>query len=200
MSRFFLTRGVLALAVLAAAVCAVGITARGADAYSPFVHPGGPYAGVAGVPVSFAGSAQVGPITSAVWHFGDGTAATGLSVAKVFATPGIYSVTLAVTSISGQSFSDQTSATISGLVATPVVTAYGTRLIETHVSASAALPVVTVVGAATVGCGPTLLNGIYYNTCQTTSTLAQRVATFNPACYQLWLQTGVVPACALAYR
>ncbi len=67
----------------------------------PNADPGGPYTGTEGQPVNFDGSlsTHVSPITNYIWDFGDGTPVMNDSIATIshtYATPGAYTVTLAV--------------------------------------------------------------------------------------------------------
>ncbi|MES6118673.1 PKD domain-containing protein, partial [Cutibacterium acnes] len=59
-----------------------------------------------GLAVTFDASASTDPdgaVTGASWDFGDGTTASGLNVSHVYATEGVYVVTLRVTDDSGAS-------------------------------------------------------------------------------------------------
>lgn len=65
---------------------------------------GGPYAGDAGVPVVFDGSASFAngcDIVDYVWEFGDGGTGTGMIVEHTYAEDGLYQVTLCVTDSEG---------------------------------------------------------------------------------------------------
>ena len=91
------------------------------EAIPPIVaNAGGPYGGVEGTPVTFAGSATGGlpPFTYA-WSFGDGGAATGASATHAYADDGTYPVALTV-SDGTRSASAATTATIAN--APPSVT------------------------------------------------------------------------------
>ena len=202
MKRLVLKSGMVALAVMAAAVFAVGFNARGADAQTPFVNAGGPYSGVVGTPIQFTSASQIGPVTGAFWQFGDGTTASGMTVVKTFDTAGVYNASVTITNIFGQSFTAHTTASIAGINPFPIVntvtviggTSTATSRLEHFVP-------VTTVTVPTAHCGlVTTVGGALVSTCGTTTSLQQRVAFYNPACYNLWVQTGVMPACALAYR
>ncbi len=203
MKRLVLKSGMVALAVVAAAVFAVGFNARGADAQTPFVNAGGPYSGVVGVPTQFTSVSQIGPVTSAFWQFGDGTTASGMSVVKTFQTAGVYNVSVTVTNIFGQSFTAHTTASIAGINPFPIVNTV-TVIGATNAATSRLehfVPVTTVLTSNVAPCGlVTTVGGALVSNCGTTTSLQQRVAFYNPACYTLWVQTGVMPACALAYR
>jgi hypothetical protein len=118
MSGTFMKRGILALAIVAAAVFAVGIGARSADAQTPSVSANGPYVGHAGGVFPFVVTSNVGEIRTAQWSFGDGTAMAGARVSKVYRIPGVYTVTVTVTTASGQTYSDTTTATVTPHFAT----------------------------------------------------------------------------------
>jgi PKD repeat protein len=66
----------------------------------PQPDPGGPYVGVANVPIAFDGTRSSDPdgteLTSPTWDFGDLAAGSGLSPSHAYATGGIYPVTLTV--------------------------------------------------------------------------------------------------------
>jgi PKD repeat protein len=67
---------------------------------APISNPGGPYVGVAGIPIVFSGAASQDPdgtIASYAWTFGDNSAGSGVSVAHTYAQPGTYNVQLTVT-------------------------------------------------------------------------------------------------------
>lgn len=68
----------------------------------PECDAGGPYAGEAGVPVTFDGSASFDPdaegaIVAWEWDFGDGTTGSGEVVEHTYAEDGLYMVSLCVT-------------------------------------------------------------------------------------------------------
>ncbi len=66
---------------------------------APRADPGGPYSGVAGVPVAFDGAASADPDGDALtyaWQFGDGTTGTGPVVQHAYAATGAYEVALTV--------------------------------------------------------------------------------------------------------
>ncbi len=70
----------------------------GGAPYQPFqVNPGGPYTGVVGAPVTFSGGiigVAYGGLLQYTWNFGDGTTATGQTVPHVYASAGMFTVTL----------------------------------------------------------------------------------------------------------
>ena len=218
-----LRKGIAVLAVLAAAVFAVGIRAQAADAQSGLVSHGGPYTAVAGVPVRL--QATVSPAFGiahvAQWSLGNGQQAHGLAPTVTYARPGVYTVMLTVVNTYGAVDTVQTTVTVHG--AAPMFFAptalngcvYGTTVVNgiTYCvgTVTTGCPYGTTVvngvvycaGSATTGCayGVVLVNGVYHcaGTVITTNAHFQRVAALNPACAHLWLQSGVMPACALAY-
>jgi len=109
-----LTRVIAGLAVLAVTVGAVAFQTKSADAQVPFVTAGGPYGGTAGVPMQLNAAANVGPVSSVFWTFGDGSSDRGFTVFKAYAAPGIYPVSVTVTNIFGQSYIATTTATVVG--------------------------------------------------------------------------------------
>ena len=66
----------------------------------PICDAGGPYSGVAGVPVQFDGRGSSDPdgfITAYFWQFGDGHTATGPTPSHIYTAANVYIVTLRVT-------------------------------------------------------------------------------------------------------
>ncbi len=195
-------RGIFAVAVLAAAIFAVGVTTREADAATPFVNAGGPYSSVVGGTIHFRGSTTVGPLTSAVWTFGDGTSAQGMAVNKQYATSGVFTVTLTVTTIFGQTFSDVTTATVAPFVVpvSPNGQVIQVNATSINIRGLAAAPSpITTYPVTPNGCayGVVLVNGAYV--CANSTITMQTLFHTNPACYYLWLQLGYRPACAFGY-
>jgi PKD domain/FlgD Ig-like domain len=85
---------------------------------APTADAGGPYTGVAGVPVSFsaAGSSDPdGDPLAYLWHFGDGMSGSGSEVGHAYAAAGVFAVTLEV-SDGADTGQDATSATIAGFL------------------------------------------------------------------------------------
>ena len=83
--------------VVSAALAALGTGARRADAVTlPVARVDGPHAGIVGVPIQFTGAASTGSNLAFVWDFGGGITARGVVVQHVFATPGVFPVTLTV--------------------------------------------------------------------------------------------------------
>jgi hypothetical protein len=86
-------------------VWADGRNADNSDVYAsrlspPVADAGGPYHGIAGVPVSFDGLGSVDPggdVLFYSWDFGDGSSGTGAQPTHVYATNGQYSAVLSVT-------------------------------------------------------------------------------------------------------
>lgn len=70
----------------------------------PVAVAGGPYSGVAAVPIQFDGTGSSDPsggTLAYLWYFGDGTSGTGATPTHTYATPGFYQVQLTVTSSCG---------------------------------------------------------------------------------------------------
>ncbi len=90
----------------------------------PRAIPGGPYAGVAGVPVSFNGSASFDPdghLLTYAWRFGDSAIGTGAQPTHIYAAAGSYTVTLTVDD--GNGGVHEASATVNVVRANTVPTA-----------------------------------------------------------------------------
>jgi PKD domain/Secretion system C-terminal sorting domain len=83
---------------------------------APTADAGGPYAGVAGVPLSFDGTGSSHPEGVALsyqWDFGDGTPATGATPVHTYSIGDVYQVILTVTApAAGTSARDTTTAAI----------------------------------------------------------------------------------------
>jgi PKD repeat protein len=87
----------------------------GLGAQPPVANANGPYTGVAGNAITFDGTASSDPdgsIVSYEWDFGDDTTGTGATPSHVYATDGIYNVTLTVTDDDSLPNSDDTVAVI----------------------------------------------------------------------------------------
>ena len=86
----------------------------------PVARPGGPYAGVAGVPIAFDGSASSDPDGTPLafyrWEFGDGATGSGAAPSHAYAAGGVFPVTLTV-SDGALEAAAATSATVSDLFA-----------------------------------------------------------------------------------
>ena len=79
------------------------------------VSAGGPYSVAASQPVTLTGSVSgvtIGATAQFAWNFGDGTSGFGQSVSHTYATGGTYTVTLTVTTTSGQAGSASTTVTV----------------------------------------------------------------------------------------
>lgn len=66
---------------------------------APTANAGGPYSGIAGLPIAFDGTASSDPDgdpLSYSWDFGDGENGTGATPSHAYAAPGVYTVTLHV--------------------------------------------------------------------------------------------------------
>ncbi len=83
--------------------------------------PGGPYYGSEGSLIAFDGSLSVGIVSSFVWDFGDGSTGTGVRPSHTYQDDGTYTVTLTVSSDSGDDDTKSTTATVSNIA--PVVQA-----------------------------------------------------------------------------
>lgn len=97
---------------------------------APLALDGGPYSGVAGVAVSFDGTASSDPdgdVLTYSWTFGDGGSGTGATPTHVYAAGGLYTVVLTVTDSGNPAISDNstTSATITSVFATRLFTSGG---------------------------------------------------------------------------
>ena len=97
---------------------------------APLAFDGGPYAGVAGIAVSFNGGASSDPDGDALtysWSFGDGGSATGATPTHIYAAGGLYTVVLTVTDNGNPALSDNstTSASITSVFATRLFTSGG---------------------------------------------------------------------------
>ena len=81
----------------------------------PTANPGGPYAGVRGVPIALSGSGTDadGDSLSYSWNFGDGSTGPGATPSHAYANLGTFTVTLTVSDGFGGSASATTTATIS---------------------------------------------------------------------------------------
>lgn len=84
---------------------------------NPVAVAGGPYSGLANIPVVFDGTGSFdsdgGTIVSYAWDFGDGGTAAFAVSEHAYAAAGTYTVTLTVTDNDGKTNSNQTTATIS---------------------------------------------------------------------------------------
>jgi PKD repeat protein len=66
------------------------------------VGAGGPYEGSVGEAISFHATVGTpGPVTSYLWHFGDGVSSSAASPTHVYGAPGSYGVNLTVTTAHG---------------------------------------------------------------------------------------------------
>ena len=104
----------MAAVIAVAALTAAGIDAQSASAQAaPAANPGGPYRGVVGDPITFIAAQGPGANLRYDWTFGDGTVGTGSSITKVYAQPGVYTVTLTVTDATGARSTATTTAAVS---------------------------------------------------------------------------------------
>ena len=81
----------------------------------PVADPNGPYTGTVGVAVVFDGSASSDPDGSVIsysWNFGDGTTGSGVNPSHIYASAGLYNVTLTVMDDAGATDSQGTTADI----------------------------------------------------------------------------------------
>lgn len=89
----------------------------------PVLVSGGPYTGIAGVPVGFDGSRSTDPNASALtlnWNTGDNTTVSGSTAQHIYANPGTYPVTLTATDALGATAIVHTTATIGAAVGSSV--------------------------------------------------------------------------------
>lgn len=87
---------------------------------SPLCDAGGPYAGTAGSPVQFDGSATTdpdGPVASYAWDFGDGGTGAGATPSHTYASDDTYVVVLCATDGNGDASCCGTTATIQAAAA-----------------------------------------------------------------------------------
>ncbi len=88
----------------------------GVDAnQAPIAHPGGPYTGITGEPVTLDGSESNDPdgeIDEYLWSFGDETTGTGKTISHTYQKKGSYLITLTVTDSHGESHAETTTVTI----------------------------------------------------------------------------------------
>jgi PKD repeat protein len=138
-------------AALAVASVMIGLgfgTAGAQTNVVPVAAPGGPYSGVAGVPVQFNAGSSTGLGLSFEWSFGDGTSATGAAVSHTYATAGTYAVTLTVRDVFGQAATATTTATVSAAGSAPycVQTASGLYCVTSAGATAAPSCVQTTAG------------------------------------------------------
>lgn len=94
-----------------------GTTYAQVDRFTPDARAGNDVAGTTGAPIAFDGglsSALDGSSLTYRWDFGDGTTAEGVQASHVYATPGIYAVTLTVTDPFGGASTDELVAYVGG--------------------------------------------------------------------------------------
>jgi RHS repeat-associated protein len=90
---------------------------------SPTASAGGPYTGMVGVPLQFAGSGgdPDGDGVTFNWNFGDGGTASGARPTHTYEIPGIFTVTLTVNDSRGAFATAQASATVTAsLILNPI--------------------------------------------------------------------------------
>jgi PKD repeat protein len=151
---------VIVAAVAAVAAVSFGVTAASAQVglVAPVANPGGPYSGVAGVPITFDGRASTGDSLTFQWNFGDGITASGALVTHTYAAAGTYTVTLTVVDVFGQSVTGTTTALVSatGLPATvtsqcPLMVMDGSPGKVVFTQASSGLCTTVAAGTPTTG-------------------------------------------------
>lgn len=91
----------------------------GSTAQTGQVNPGGPYSGQSGLPITFTATVNPGypPFDATAqfqWSFGDGTTGAGQTTSHSYASPGTYTVTVTISSTTGQYGSATTTATVNG--------------------------------------------------------------------------------------
>lgn len=98
----------------AIAACFLIIVAGCGSKRLPVVNAGGPYTGMAGTAVNFAGAASdpQGEALTYSWNFGDNTTGTGVSPSHTYTAPGTYTISLTVTDTSDLTTTSTGKATI----------------------------------------------------------------------------------------
>ena len=85
----------------------------------PIADAGGPYAGVAGIPLLFDGSGSSdsdGDNLAYIWDFGDGTTGTGSTLVHIYTKAGDYIVTLTVMDDMGTTDNDTAESVIDKII------------------------------------------------------------------------------------
>jgi PKD repeat protein len=96
--------------------------------FTPEARAGNDISGLTGIAVQFDGRQSIdfdGRIVSYDWNFGDGTAASGVQVTHVYASPGVYDVVLSVRDDMGATTADTAKASIVLSQRRPVANASG---------------------------------------------------------------------------
>jgi hypothetical protein len=116
----------------------------------PVADAGGPYEGIAGVPVHFDGTGSSDPDGNALtyaWNFGDGVQGVGATPAHTYQGAAVYNVTLTITAGS-ETDSDATTATILPELGMFVFTTGGNKTIRLNSGKSEACVQMEPVGGA----------------------------------------------------
>ncbi|WP_436497250.1 PKD domain-containing protein [Actinokineospora sp. HUAS TT18] len=79
---------------------------------APVASAGADLTAAAGAVVGLSGAGSTGTALTYAWAFGDGQTGTGSTVSHVYAAPGVYTATLTVTDVAGQTAGDTVTVTV----------------------------------------------------------------------------------------